>query len=54
MLGCSLAFTAAIIFPEAERDESSANMSQSTANTEEKSPRTDPCGTPNSTQPSGE
>ena len=25
MLGCSLAFIAAILFPEAERDESSAN-----------------------------
>ena len=29
MLGCSFAFIAAILFPEAERDESSANRSQS-------------------------
>ena len=31
ILGCSLAFIAAILFPEVERDESSANMSQSTS-----------------------
>ena len=31
ILGCSLAFVAAVLFPEAERDESSANMSQSTS-----------------------
>ena len=31
ILVCSLAFIAAILFPEAERDESSANMSQSTS-----------------------
>ena len=31
ILGCSLAFIAAVLFPEAERDESSANMSQSTS-----------------------
>ena len=31
IIGCSLAFIAAMLFPEAERDESSANMSQSTS-----------------------
>ena len=31
MLDYSLAFIAAILFPEAKRDESSANMSQSTS-----------------------
>ena len=31
IFGCSLAFIVATLFPEAERDESPANMSQSTS-----------------------
>ena len=66
MLGSSLAFIAPILVPEAERDESSASMSQSTSVDEilngrsfmeilkRRGPGTDPCGTPTSTEPSGE
>ena len=66
ILGCRLAFIAAMLFPDAERDESNSNMSQSTSVDEilngrsfieilkRRGPRTDPSGTPTSTEPSGE